>query len=97
MSKKEDLETNMALWAILSNHPVTVINKQRFGSEANLIRLAHTFDLIFVFNASMVNPSPHHIATVYDAMPLGQPVSFLMEDESGPDRTIMPGLQITSI
>ena len=71
----------------------------RFGlvSEAHRIRLAHLFDPVLAVHTSMVEPLPHQITAVYDAMLPRQPLRFLLADDPGAGKTIMAGLFIKEL
>ena len=64
----------------------------RLVSEAHRIRLAHLFDPVLAVHTSMVDPLPHQITAVYDAMLPRQPLRFLLADDPGAGKTIMAGL-----
>src|SRR5215470_12704248 len=64
----------------------------RLVSEAHRIRLAHLFDPVLAVHTSMVEPLPHQITAVYDAMLPRQPLRFLLADDPGAGKTIMAGL-----
>ncbi len=64
----------------------------RLVSEAQRIRLAHLFDPILAIHTSLVDPLPHQITAVYDAMLPRQPLRFLLADDPGAGKTIMAGL-----
>src|ERR1035438_7793306 len=63
----------------------------RLVSEAHRIRLAHLFDPVLAVHTSMVEPLPHQIAAVYEAMLPRQPLRFLLADDPGAGKTIWPG------
>ena len=63
----------------------------RLVSEAHRIRLAHLFDPVLAVHTSMVEPLPHQITAVYDAMLPRQPLRFLLADDPGAGKTIMAG------
>ncbi len=69
----------------------------RLVSEANRIRLAHLFDPILAVHTSEVEPLPHQITAVYDAMLERQPLRFLLADDPGAGKTIMAGLLIKEL
>jgi len=48
----------------------------RLVSEANRIRLAHLFDPVLAVHTSVVEPLPHQITAVYEAMLPRQPLSL---------------------
>src|ERR1017187_1033214 len=64
----------------------------RLVSEAHRIRLAHLFDPVLAVHTSVVEPLPHQITAVYDAMLPRQPLRFLLADDPGAGKTIMAGL-----
>jgi SNF2 family DNA or RNA helicase len=64
----------------------------RLVSEAHRIRLAHLFDPVLAVHTSMVEPLPHQITGVYEAMLPRQPLRFLLADDPGAGKTIMAGL-----
>jgi len=64
----------------------------RLVSEAHRIRLAHLFDPVLAVHTSVVEPLPHQITGVYEAMLPRQPLRFLLADDPGAGKTIMAGL-----
>ncbi|MFB3901925.1 MAG: helicase-related protein [Acidobacteriota bacterium] len=64
----------------------------RLASEAHRIRLAHLFDPVLAVHTSVVEPLPHQITAVYDAMLPRRPLRFLLADDPGAGKTIMAGL-----
>ncbi len=64
----------------------------RLVSEAHRIRLAHLFDPVLAVHTSVVDPLPHQITAVYEAMLPRQPLRFLLADDPGAGKTIMAGL-----
>ena len=66
----------------------------RLVSEAHRIRLAHLFDPVLAVHTSLVEPLPHQITAVYEAMLPRQPLRFLLADDPGAGKTIMAGLLI---
>src|SRR3989441_1445061 len=69
----------------------------RLVSEAHRIRLAHLFDPVLAVHTAMVDPLPHQITAVYDAMLPRQPLRFLLADDPGAGKTIMAGLLIKEL
>ena len=69
----------------------------RLVSEANRIRLAHLFDPVLAVHTSEVEPLPHQITAVYEAMLERQPLRFLLADDPGAGKTIMAGLLIKEL
>jgi SNF2 family DNA or RNA helicase len=69
----------------------------RLVSEAHRIRLAYLFDPLLAVHTSRVDPLPHQITAVYDAMLPRQPLRFLLADDPGAGKTIMTGLLIKEL
>src|SRR3989442_1242843 len=69
----------------------------RLVSEAHRIRLAHLFDPVLAVHTSIVEPLPHQITAVYEAMLPRQPLRFLLADDPGAGKTIMAGLLIKEL
>ena len=69
----------------------------RLVSEAHRIRLAHLFDPVLAVHTSLVDPLPHQITAVYEAMLPRQPLRFLLADDPGVGKTIMAGLLIKEL
>lgn len=69
----------------------------RLVSEAQRIRLAHLFDPVLAVHTSLVEPLPHQITAVYEAMLTRQPLRFLLADDPGAGKTIMAGLLIKEL
>ncbi|MCG3171859.1 MAG: RNA polymerase-associated protein RapA [Pseudomonadales bacterium] len=69
----------------------------RLASEAQRIRLAHLFDPVLAVHTSVVDPLPHQITAVYEAMLPRQPLRFLLADDPGAGKTIMAGLLIKEL
>ena len=69
----------------------------RVVSEAHRIRLAHLFDPVLAVHTSLVEPLPHQITAVYEAMLPRQPLRFLLADDPGAGKTIMAGLLIKEL
>jgi len=69
----------------------------RLVSEAHRILLAHLFDPVLAVNTSLVDPLPHQITAVYEAMLPRQPLRFLLADDPGAGKTIMAGLLIKEL
>lgn len=69
----------------------------RLVSEAHRIRLAHLFDPVLAVHTSLVDPLPHQITAVYQAMLPRQPLRFLLADDPGSGKTIMAGLLIKEL
>src|SRR6058998_3919568 len=69
----------------------------RLVSEAHRIRLAYLFDLLLAVSTSLVEPLPHQITAVYEAMLPRQPLRFLLADDPGAGKTVMAGLLIKEL
>jgi superfamily II DNA or RNA helicase len=69
----------------------------RLVAEAHRIRLAHLFDPVLAVHTSLVDPLPHQITAVYEAMLPRQPLRFLLADDPGSGKTIMAGLLIKEL
>src|SRR5499425_1326825 len=69
----------------------------RLVSEAHRIRLAYLFDPVLAVHTSRVEPLPHQITAVYEAMLPRQPLRFLLADDPGAGKTIMAGLLIKEL
>ncbi len=69
----------------------------RLVSEAKRILQAHLFDPLLAVNTSLVEPLPHQITAVYEAMLPRQPLRFLLADDPGAGKTIMAGLLIREL
>src|SRR3954453_11271817 len=69
----------------------------RLVSEAHRIRLAHLFDPVLAVHTSDVEPLPHQITAVYEAMLPRQPLRFLLADDPGAGKTSMAGLLIKEL
>ncbi|MDW8215255.1 MAG: helicase-related protein [Roseiflexaceae bacterium] len=68
-----------------------------YSSEARRIRLAHLFDPLLAVHTSLIEPLPHQITAVYEAMLPRQPLRFLLADDPGAGKTIMAGLLIKEL
>lgn len=69
----------------------------KLAAEAHRIHLAHLFDPLMAVHSSTVDPLPHQITAVYDAMLPRQPLRFLLADDPGAGKTIMAGLLIREL
>lgn len=69
----------------------------RLVAEAHRIRLAHLFDPLLAVHTSLVEPLPHQITAVYEAMLPRQPLRFLLADDPGAGKTIVAGLLIKEL
>lgn len=69
----------------------------KMGLEAYRISLAHLFDPMMAVHTSNVEPLPHQISAVYEAMLTRQPLRFVLADDPGAGKTIMAGLLIREL
>ncbi|MCG7866471.1 MAG: DUF3883 domain-containing protein [Candidatus Thiodiazotropha taylori] len=69
----------------------------KLGLEAYRINLAHLFDPMMAVHTSNVEPLPHQISAVYEAMLPRQPLRFVLADDPGAGKTIMAGLLIREL
>ncbi|WP_457573269.1 helicase-related protein [Desulfolithobacter sp.] len=69
----------------------------KLAAEAHRIQLAHLFDPLMAVHTSTVEPLPHQITAVYEAMLPRQPLRFLLADDPGAGKTIMAGLFIREL
>ena len=65
--------------------------------EAYRINLAAMFDPRIAVHTSLVEPLPHQILAVYEAMLPRTPLRFLLADDPGSGKTIMAGLYIREL
>ena len=65
--------------------------------EAKRIDLAFLFDPMMAIHTSNVEPLPHQITAVYEAMLPRQPLRFVLADDPGAGKTIMAGLYIREL
>ncbi|NIC43378.1 helicase-related protein [Aquabacterium sp. A08] len=66
----------------------------KLALEAYRISLAHLFDPLMAVHTSNVEPLPHQISAVYEAMLSKQPLRFVLADDPGAGKTVMAGLLI---
>ncbi len=69
----------------------------RLASEAYRIKLAWLFDPMMAVHTSNVEPLPHQITAVYEAMLPRQPLRFILADDPGAGKTIMTGLLLKEL
>ncbi len=67
------------------------------ATEARRIDLAFLFDPMIAVHTSNVDPLPHQITAVYEAMLPRQPLRFVLADDPGAGKTIMAGLYIREL
>jgi SNF2 family DNA or RNA helicase len=66
----------------------------KLALEAYRISQAHLFDPMMAVHTSNVEPLPHQISAVYEAMLPRQPLRFVLADDPGAGKTVMAGLLI---
>ena len=69
----------------------------KLAAEATRINLAYLFDPMMAVHTSDVEPLPHQISAVYEAMLPRQPLRFVLADDPGAGKTIMAGLFIREL
>ena len=69
----------------------------KLGLEAYRISLAHLFDPMMAVHTSNVEPLPHQISAVYEAMLPRQPLRYVLADDPGAGKTIMAGLLVREL
>ncbi len=69
----------------------------RRAAEARRIRLAHVFDPQLAVHISNIDPLPHQLSAVYEAMLPRLPLRFLLADDPGAGKTIMAGLLVREL
>ncbi|QXP86594.1 helicase-related protein [Methylococcus capsulatus] len=69
----------------------------KLAAEAYRIHLAHLFDPMMAVHTSNVEPLPHQITAVYEAMLPRQPLRYVLADDPGAGKTIMAGLYIREL
>jgi superfamily II DNA or RNA helicase len=69
----------------------------KLAVEAKRIELAFLFDPMMAVHTSDVQPLPHQITAVYEAMLPRQPLRFVLADDPGAGKTIMAGLYIREL
>ena len=69
----------------------------KLGLEAYRITQAALFDPMMAVHTSNVEPLPHQISAVYEAMLPRQPLRFVLADDPGSGKTIMAGLLIREL
>ena len=71
--------------------------KLRLASEAYRIHLAHLFDPYLAVHTSAIEPLPHQISAVYEAMLPRQPLRYILADDPGAGKTVMTGLLLKEL
>lgn len=86
------LADNHLVWSFTAN-----ADDYRLYSEAYRIKLAWLFDPMSAVRTASIEPLPHQITAVYDAMLTRQPLRFILADDPGAGKTIMTGLLIKEL
>jgi hypothetical protein len=76
------------------NPPPCRCEESRSSTESAVSGL---FDPVLAVHTSLVEPLPHQITAVYEAMLPRQPLRFLLADDPGSGKTIMAGLLIKDV
>lgn len=69
----------------------------KLALEAMRIQMGFLFDPMMAIHTSNVEPLPHQISAVYEAMLPKQPLRFVLADDPGAGKTIMAGLLIKEL
>src|SRR3989441_12050803 len=69
----------------------------KLAVEAKRIDPAFLFDPMMAVHTSNVDPLPHQITAVYEAMLPRQPLRYVLADDPGAGKTIMAGLYIREL
>ena len=69
----------------------------KLGLEAWRINQSALFDPMMAVHTSNVEPLPHQISAVYEAMLPRQPLRYVLADDPGAGKTIMAGLLIREL
>lgn len=69
----------------------------KLALEAMRIEMGYLFDPLMAIHTSNVEPLPHQISAVYEAMLPKQPLRFVLADDPGAGKTIMAGLLIKEL
>ncbi|NCA73206.1 MAG: RNA helicase, partial [Sphingobacteriia bacterium] len=69
----------------------------QLACEAKRIDLAFLFDPMMAVHSSNVDPLPHQITAVYEALLPRQPLRYVLADDPGAGKTIMAGLYIREL
>jgi len=69
----------------------------KLAVEAKRIDLAFLFDPMMAVHTSNVDPLPHQITAVYEAMLPRQPLRYVLADDPGAGKTIMAGLYMREL
>jgi superfamily II DNA or RNA helicase len=69
----------------------------KLATEAYRINVAYLFDPMMAVHTANVEPLPHQISAVYEAMLPRQPLRFVLADDPGAGKTIMAGLLIREL
>ena len=76
---------------------VAAADRFKLAAEALRIKLAYLFDPMMAVHTSDVEPLPHQVGAVYEAMLPRQPLRYVLADDPGAGKTIMAGLLIREL
>ncbi len=83
------VESGARVWAF--DAPPDVF---KLAAEATRIKLAYLFDPMMAVHTSDVDPLPHQISAVYEAMLPKQPLRFVLADDPGAGKAGLKGEQL---
>ena len=69
----------------------------KLALEAHRMMLGHLFDPMMAVHASTIEPLPHQLSAVYEAMLPKQPLRFVLADDPGAGKTVMAGLLVKEL
>ena len=69
----------------------------KLALEALRIQMGFAFDPMMAVHTSNIEPLPHQLSAVYEAMLPKQPLRFVLADDPGAGKTIMAGLLIKEL
>lgn len=69
----------------------------KLALEAKRIEYAYLFDPMMAVHSANIEPLPHQISAVYEAMLPKRPLRFVLADDPGAGKTIMAGLLIREL
>ncbi|MFO0606367.1 MAG: helicase-related protein [Polyangiales bacterium] len=77
--------------------PASPDDSLRLALESWRLRHAASFAPMLAVHEARVDPLPHQLAAVYDAMLARRPLRFLLADDPGAGKTIMAGLLVAEL
>ncbi|MBR6471925.1 MAG: DEAD/DEAH box helicase family protein [Victivallales bacterium] len=69
----------------------------KLALEALRIQMGFAFDPMMAVHTSNIEPLPHQLSAVYEAMLPKQPLRFVLADDPGAGKTIMAGLLVKEL